>query len=105
MAFSGKITHVCTSLRTTPRTKKRGPVYVEFGLAEAIFTRSTARVGGLLDAALDGDVCVDEIAQGDIVARDKVLYEELEDESRVACPGIQVVWVLGARASDNQTGL
>lgn len=91
----------CTSLWTAPRTKERGSVYVKFGLAEAIFTRSTARVGGLLNDALDVDVCVNETAQGGIVARDKVLYEELENESRIACPRVQVVWILRARTSDN----
>ena len=91
----------CTSLGTTPRTKESGSIYIELGLAEPIFTRSTARVGGLLNATLDGDVRINEIAQGEITAQDKVLYEELEDESGVACPGIQVVWILRARTGDN----
>ena len=90
-----------TSLGTTPRTEESGSVYVELGLAKAIFTRSTARVGSLLNAALDGDVCVNKTAQGEIAAQDEVLYEELEDESGVACPGIQVVWILRAGTGDH----
>ena len=68
--------------------EESGSVYIELGLAKTVFTRSTARVGCLLYAALDGDVCVNKTAQREIAAQDKVLYEELEDESGVACPGI-----------------
>jgi hypothetical protein len=93
--------YACTPLGTTPRTEESGPVYVELGLAKTIFTRSTARVGSLLNATLDGDVRINETAQGDIAAQDKVLYEELEDESGIACPGIQVVWILRAGTGDN----
>lgn len=86
---------------TTPWTEESGPVDVELGLAKTICTRSTTRVGGLLNAALDGDVCVNKTAHGEIAAQDKVLYEELEDESGVAGPGIQVVWILRAGTGDD----
>jgi hypothetical protein len=78
--------YACTPLGTAPRTEESGPVYVELGLAKTIFTRSAARVGSLLNAALNGDVCVNKAAKGEIAAQDKVLYEELEDERGVACP-------------------
>ena len=62
-----------------PRIAKCGVIDVGLGLAELALARRATRIWGLLDRCLDGDVWVDESIQCWIVARNEVLYRELEN--------------------------
>lgn len=93
------------ALGTAPRTGERGLVDVELGLAEAPGRDGPARVWDLLERRLCVHEEVDEGAQGVVLGERVLVDETLEDEGRVADPGVEVVWVGRARARDDHAWL
>lgn len=93
------------TLGTAPGAGEGGFVDVKLGLAEAAGRDGAAGVGDLLYGCLCLDEHVDEGREGGVLAEGVLVDEGLEDEGGIADPGVEVVWVGGARAGDDDAGL
>ncbi len=90
---------------TTPGVGKRGLVDVELGLAETAGADGSAGVRDLLEDGLRAREAVDQPAKCRVLSGSELVDECLEDKGRVAGPGVQVVRVRRARASNDDAGL
>lgn len=82
-----------TALRATPSTGERRRVDVKLGLAETASGDGTAGVGDLLERSLCGGEVVDEAAERGVLSSGELVDDRLEDEGRVAGPGVEIVRV------------
>ena len=64
-----------------------------------------AGVDDLLDTLLGKEELVDLPAQGDVFPGDDLLCDQLEDERSITDPSEEVIWVVGARAGNHNSGL
>ena len=94
-----------TVLWASPGTSERGLVDVELGFPKSTGRDGTAGVGYLLEECLGGDEVVYQGAQSCVLARSVLVDDSLEDERRIARPGVQIVGVRRARASDDNARL
>ena len=98
-------TRVRTTLGATPRAREGGLVDVELGLAETAAGDGAAGVGHLLEDGLGRSEVVDQTAEGGVGAGGELVDKGLEDEGRVAGPGVEVVGTRVARTGNDDTGL
>ena len=82
----------CMIFRLTPAVSEGAQIDVKFGLAQTGAIRERAgRVGHALQCSLGGNIVLDLRLQGGVVAVLKSVYQLLEDEGGVSCPGVEVV--------------
>ena len=94
-----------TALRTSPSVGEGRLVDVELGLAETTGGHTTTGVRDLLDPRLGCSEVVDMTAERRVLACGELVHDGLEDEGRVAGPGVEVVGTRVARTGNDDTGL
>ena len=94
-----------TALRTSPSVGEGRLVDVELGLSETASGDGAAGIADLLESRLGRGELVDQGAQRVVLAGGELVNERLEDERRVAGPGVEIVRVRRARTRNNDSRL
>ena len=89
----------------TPVVGVSGLVDVELWFAQAAGGLSAATIGNLLDMLLRREKLVDLLAQRNVFAVGDFLGDHFESKRGIADPSVEVVWVNGVRAGDDDSGL
>ncbi len=89
-----------TTLRAAPCAGKRALVDVELGLPKTAGADRTGGVGRLLQNGLSSGEVVDQTAKRGVFASGELVDNGLEHKRRVASPGVEVVGIRRARASN-----
>ena len=92
-------------MRATPCSSESGLVDVELGLAETAGADCAAGVRHLLKGGLRGGKFINKGAERRVFAGGELVNERLEDERRVAGPGVEIVRVRRARTRNNDSRL
>lgn len=92
-------------LKHTPRIGESCLVNVEFWFSQTTSGYSATGVRYLLDLPLGFEKLVDLPAQGNVFLADNFFGNHLENKRSVTDPSIEIVWVNGVRAGNDDPGL
>jgi len=89
----------------TPRANESGFIDVELWFGQTTSGYSATGVRYLLDMPLGLKKLVDLTAQGNIFPADNLFGNQFENERSVTDPSIEIVWVNGVWAGDDDSSL